>query len=190
MELENQQQLDLIAQTIKMAQRRFYNDSPYYILWGSAVFVASIAQYVLLLSAPAYNAIPWAVCIPLALILQFAMIRRQKKSETIKTHIETLLNTMWMAFGITLFILLSFSAKLGSNTYPVVLCLYAITTFISGTVFKINAFLVGAIACWVFAILGFFVDFQYQLLLLAAGVLLAFIVPGIILRMREKSEIN
>jgi hypothetical protein len=94
---------------------------------------------------------------------------------------------MWIAFGISLFIIIFFSQKLGLGTYPVILCLYALSTFVSGGAFKIKAFLFGSICCWILAIVGFFVDFEIQLLLLAAGVLVAFIIPGIILRSSEKA---
>lgn len=187
MELENKQQLELIAQTIKMAQRRFHNDSPYYILWGTAVFIASILQYILLQFDSDYNAIGWAICIPAAILIQLILLRKQKQTEKVKTHVESLLNTMWTAFGITLFVVLSFSSKLGANTFPIILCLYALSTFIAGSAFKIKAFMVGAVACWGLAIACFFVEMDLQLVLLAAGVLLAYIVPGIILRSSEQN---
>jgi hypothetical protein len=182
MENQNQQHLDLIAQVIKSAQRRYQDDSPYYILWGCAVFTASIAQFILLPFAPSYNGLAWGISIPTALIIQMFIIQKQKKKEKIKTHIESLMISMWVAFGITIFIILSFSFKLEHNTYPIVLCLYAFSTFVSGSAFKIKAFLFGSIACWVFAIISFFMGFEIQLLLLAAGVLFAFIIPGIALR--------
>ena len=187
MEISNQQQLDLIAQMIKSSQRRFYDDSPYYILWGSAVFIASILQYFLLAQANEYNAIGWAIVIPVALLVQFILIRKQKQAEKVTTQMETVLASMWIAFGITMFIILFFSSKIGLATYPIILCLYAITTFVSGCAFKIKAFVLGSLVCWSSALIGFFVAFDIQLLLLAAGVLFAFIIPGIILRMQEKS---
>ena len=190
MENSNQQNLELIAQVIKTAQRRFYEDSPYYILWGSTVFLASILQYILILIQSEFNAIGWLVLIPSALIIQFIIMRKEKKKEKIKTHVGSLLANMWIAFGITLFIVLMFSNKIGINTYPIILCLYAISTFISGSAFKIKAFILGSVSCWIFAIIGFFVQFNTQLLLLAAGVLFAFIIPGIILKASEKSEAN
>lgn len=189
MEISNQQQLDLIAQMIKSAQRRFYDDSPYYILWGSAVFIASLVQYYLLWQNDGNNAIGWAIVIPTALLIQFFLISKQKKKEKFKTHLESVLVSMWIAFGITLCIILFFSSKIGVNTYPIILCLYAITTFVSGGAFKIKAFVFGSIVCWILAIIGFFVDFQIQLLLLATGVLFAFVIPGIILRLHEKAEL-
>jgi hypothetical protein len=188
MENSNKQNLDLIAQMVKTAQRRFYDDSPYYILWGCAVFLASILQYFLLVGQNMNTGIGWAIFIPLALIIQLILIRRQKKKENVKTHIESLLISMWMAFGISLFIILFFANKIGIYTFPIILCFYAITTFVSGGAFKIKAFQFGALVCWILAIIGFFIDYQNQLLLLAAGVLFAFIIPGIILRANEKAE--
>lgn len=182
MENPNQQHLDLIAQVIKSAQRRYQDDSPYYILWGCSIFTACIAQFVLLHFAPSYNGLAWGISIPAAIIIQMFIIQKQMKKEKIKTHVESLLASMWIAFGVTIFIILSFSFKLEHNTYPIVLCLYAFSTFVSGSAFKIKAFLFGSIACWVFAIISFFVAFEIQLLLLAAGVLFAFIIPGIALR--------
>jgi hypothetical protein len=190
METTSQNNLDLIAQMIKTAQRRFHEDSPYYILWGTAVFIASLAQYLLLMQNTEYNAIPWAVCIPAALLVQFFIIKKQKQEEKVKTHVERILISMWIAFGITLFIVMLFANKIGLATYPVILCLYALSTFISGAAFKIKAFLFGSIACWFFAIIGFFVSFENQLLLLSAAVLVAFIIPGIILRRSEKEALN
>lgn len=188
MENSAQQNLELIATMIKQAQRRFYNDSPYYILWGSAVFLASLVQYFLILKGNSLNGLGWAIFIPAALVIQLFIIRKQKKEEQIKTAVESLLVSMWVAFGISIFIILLFSFKLQELTYPIVLCLYAFCTFIAGSAFKIKTFIFGAVACWIFAITAFFVSFEKQLLLLAAGVLFAFIIPGVILRSNEKTH--
>ena len=187
MEHSNQENLELIAQMIKTAQRRFYDDSPYYILWGFAIFFASLLQYILLRGNSEYNSIGWAIFIPVAIIGQLIIVAKQKKKERVKTHVESILVYMWTAFGVSMFIIIFFSQKIGLNTYPIILCLYALSTFVSGGAFKIKAFLFGSVCCWVLAIIGFYVDFQTQLLLLAAGVLAAFIIPGIILRSNEKA---
>jgi hypothetical protein len=190
MENSNQQSLDLIANMIRTAQRRFYNDSPYYILWGCAVFFASITQYLLIQTSFTQNGIGWIILIPAALIVQLFIIKKQKKTEKSKTHIESLMVNMWIAFGVTLFIILTFSFKLGANTFPIILCLYALSTFVSGSAFKIKAFIFGSIACWILAVVSFFISIHLQLLLLSAGVMFAFIIPGIILRINEKAEQN
>ena len=188
MENTAQQNLDFIAQMMKSAQKRFYNDSPYYILWGAAVAIASILQYVLLRNNNPNNGIGWAIVIPIAIIVQLLIVKKQKKESQSKTMVEHILVSMWMAFGVSIFIVLLFASQLLLNTYPVLLCFYALTTFVSGTAFKIKSFVWGAIACWIFAIVSFFVTFDVQLLLLAAGALAAFVVPGIVLRRSEKAE--
>ena len=190
MENVNQQHLDLIASMIRTAQRRFYDDSPYYILWGCTVFAASMVQYVLIQLAYANHGIVWAIFIPLALLFQFILHNKQKQQEVSKTHIESLMASMWIAFGITLFIILFFAYKLGENTYPIILCLYALSTFVSGAAFKIKTFILGSIVCWILAIVSFFLSFETQLLCLATGVLFAFIIPGIMLRVNEKAQGN
>lgn len=188
MENTHEQNLELIAQMIRTAQRRFYDDSPYYILWGCAIFCASLLQFLLINSQVEDNGIGWIIFIPAGIVGQLILLARQKKNERVKTHVETVLVYMWIAFGVSLFIVLVFSFKLGLNTYPVILCLYALSTFISGGAFRIRAFLFGSVCCWILAVVAFFADFQTQLLLLAAGVLAAFIVPGIILRSSEREH--
>jgi hypothetical protein len=188
MENTNQQNLDLIANTIKIAQRRFFDDSPYFILWGCAVFFASLIQYFLTLFSYSNNGIGWIIIIPIAIICQIIIVKTQRKNEKTKTYIENIMVSMWIAFGISLFIILFFSYKIENNTYPIILCLYAFTTFVSGKAFKINAFIFGSFVCWINSIISFFVEFNTQLILLASGVLFAFIIPGIILRINEKGE--
>lgn len=181
--------LELIATMIKAAQRRFQDDSPYYILWGSTVFLAGFIQYLLILWSNIYNGLIWAILIPVALIVQFLIIRKQQKNEKSKTRTENLMNSMWIAFGITLFIILCFSSKLNESTFPVILCLYALSTFVSGYAFKIKAFLFGSIICWLLAILSFIITSEIQLIFLAIGALFAFFIPGVILRKQEKTEL-
>ena len=84
MENQNQQHLDLIAQVIKSAQRRYQDDRPYYILWGCAVFLSCIVQFTLLHFAPTYNGLAWGVSIPTAIIIQMFIIQKQKKKEKMK----------------------------------------------------------------------------------------------------------
>lgn len=187
-ENEFQQNLDIITQVIKTAQRRYYNDSPYFILWGTAVFLSSLLQFILIQNNMPFNEIGWAISIPLSIIIQIVLIQKEKKKSNSRTHVESLLNSLWIGFGITLFIFLFHSYQLNFNIFPITLGLYALSTFISGTAFKMNSFLVGSIACWIFSILCFYVDFQYQILLLSAGALIAFIIPGITLRIKEKNN--
>jgi low temperature requirement protein LtrA len=44
----------------------------------------------------------------------------------------------------------------------------------------------GARACWLMSIASYFIDFEYQLLLLAAAMIVSYIIPGYVLNARYK----
>jgi hypothetical protein len=89
----------------------------------------------------------------------------------------------WIAFGASLFIVLTLGGKVGWEvTYPVVILLYGIGTFISGGVLRFLPLILGGIACWVISCIAFFVSFDIQLLLLAGSLLVAYIIPGHLLK--------
>ena len=183
-EMENQaiQNLDLIQKMIMTAQRRFADNSNFYLLWGISVSLACIIQYILINLQNPYNSIVWLVIIPIALVLQVLFLIKKKKTEKVRTHIESLMGKMWIAFGISLGIVLSFASHLQENTFPIVLCLYAISVFIAGGALQLKSLYVGALCCWALAIVSFFVSMETQLLLLAAAVIVAYVIPGIIIK--------
>lgn len=182
----NEENLQLITQMIKAAQRRFTDDSSLYLLWGFTVCIASLIQYALLRIDNAYYYIGWLVLIPIAVVSFLYLLAKQKKKEKVKTHIEGLLEYMWIAFCISMCIVLAFIWKLQENTYPVLLCLYAISTFICGGALRLKALIIGAVGCWVIAIISFFVNFELQSLLLSLAVIIAYIIPGFVIRKHNK----
>ena len=72
--------------------------------------------------------------------------------------------------------------KLQLNTYPMVLMVYGLWLFISGGAIKFKPLIIGGIINWLIGIISFFVPFDLQLLLLAAAVLLGYIIPGYMLK--------
>lgn len=176
------QNLELIQKMIKTAQRKFADDSNFYLLWGFAISFACIIQYLLIKADSPYNYVAWLVVMPLALVLQILFVYKKRREERVRTHIESLMGKMWTAFGISLGIVLSFSGHLQENTYPVVLCLYAISVFVAGGALQLKSLYMGAVCCWALAIVSFFVDMETQLLLLSAAVIVAYVIPGLILK--------
>lgn len=182
MENSNEEYLDTIHRMIRTAQRQFVDTSALYILWGCAVAFACILQYVLIRMEYEHNYIGWLILMPGAGIAQFLLMRQQRRTQRVRTHIERVLGAMWTAFGVSLGIVLFMSGRLQESTYPIVLCLYAISIFVVGSALRLRVFTVGAICCWVIAIISFFVPFDIQLILLAIAVIVAYVIPGFILR--------
>ena len=71
--------------------------------------------------------------------------------------------------------------------------IYGIWLFVSGGTLEFRPLIIGGILNWGLALISFYLDFEYQLLALAAAVLLGYIVPGYMLRSRynkaEKSNL-
>ncbi|MBK7308160.1 MAG: hypothetical protein IPI88_14815 [Chitinophagaceae bacterium] len=69
-----------------------------------------------------------------------------------------------------------------------VLLFYGIPTFLSGFVMRFTPLKLGGIACWLLAIGSTFVAPIYYLILLAVAVLIAWIIPGYLLRKKFKNQ--
>jgi hypothetical protein len=183
--MENRQQLDLISEMIATARKEFNQDGTIFLLWGWLVAIASISQYVLIKMDSEYNSLPWLLMI-VGMIAQFVIMHRNSNRQRVKTHVGKVIGYTWMAFGISLGITLFMQGKLLQNTFPMVMILYAIGIFISGAALQVRALIIGAIACWCCAIAAFFVNIEEQLLLLAAAVIMAYIIPGYVLNAKYK----
>lgn len=186
MENKEGQQMAIISEMIATARQEFNHNGFIYLLWGWLVFIASLSQYFLLQANSEYNGIPWLL-MPVGALIQIITAITGKKDKRVKTHVGRIIGHAWIAFGISLFIVLFMSDKLGINTMPLVMVLYAIGIFISGGALRVRAMIWGAVTCWCIAAASFFADYPQQLLLLAAAVLIAYIIPGYVLNRRYKN---
>jgi hypothetical protein len=94
-----------------------------------------------------------------------------------------------IAFGISLGIVLVFQSKLGMNTYPMVMTVYAVQLFVWGGALRFRPLIIGGIINWALGIAAFFVTFDIQLFLIAAAALVGFAIPGHLLKSRfQKSK--
>ena len=178
-------QLAIISEMIQTARKEFNENGTIFLMWGWAVTVASLAQFVLLQMNNPYNSWPWML-MPLAAIAQFFIMRQERRNEKVKTHVGKVIGRLWLIVGLSIGLTIVMSQFLEKNTYPILLMLYAIGTFVTGSALKVNALVYGAICCWIMSIASYFIDFEYQLLLLAAAMIVSYIIPGYVLSARYK----
>ncbi len=189
MENENlspEQSLEIINQMVRRAQNNLSNNGFYFIFWGWLVFVTSILFY-LLIEINCDN--PWMVwmlmfagCI-YSIVHPFLLKRKnEEKAPRMKTYVETYLGYLWIAFGISLFIVLSMGFCLKEATYPVVIMLYGIGTFVSGGLLNFSPLKIGGACNFGISVLAFLVNFKIQILLLSLSLLISYIIPGHLLR--------
>ena len=86
---------------------------------------------------------------------------------------------LWMAFLVTLFSVLFGMGKVGLEaSYPIIMLLYGLGTFVSGGILKFKPLKVGGIVAWICGTIAFHVDFTDQLLLIMVAIISSYIIPG------------
>ncbi len=180
----------LIDSMINQAKNRFSENGFLYLLWGWLILFCSIGHFVLLqLKWFQHPEIIWTSCW-LAVIFQVVYLIKTKKKEVVKTYSEDIINYIWICFGITMFML---SFILGKSQgwdkiYALFLMLYGTPTFLSGVVMQFKPLKIGGISCWVLSFISMFLLPVYGLLLLAAAMIAAWIVPGYLLRKKYNQQ--
>ena len=105
---------------------------------------------------------------------------RQQKSSS---YIDFFMKYLWIAFGASIgLILLICLIKAPAVTYPMILVLYGIGTFVSGGALEFKPLIWGGILCWILALVAAMVSFENQLIVLAVAVLGSYIIPGHLLQ--------
>lgn len=182
----SEQSLELIHRMIKTAQHEIEDDSFYFLLWGWAVFVACVLNFILLKVGYAYPFIGWLTLMPLAGVATSVYSSKKKKEVKVKSYIDSLMGYVLSSFLVCLFMTLFFQSKLGLNTYPMVMMVYGFWLFISGGALKFKPLIIGGVINWIIAAFSFFIGFELQLIALGVAVLLGYIIPGHMLKNKFK----
>jgi len=182
--------LRLIDNMINQAKNRFTENGFLYLLWGWVVFVCAVFHFTViklrLFKHPEWVWIStWAV-----VIFQVIYLARVKRKTKVKTYSEGIIDAIWICFGVCMFVLATIVGRFDLWVYmnSLVLLFYGVPTFLSGFVMRFTPLKVGGIACWALAIASTYVSPVYYLLFIAAAVLIAWIIPGYLLRQKFKNQ--
>lgn len=193
METENfseQNSLQFIQSMINRAKNKFTENGTLYLLWGFTVLLCCLLQFVLsYFFKYAQSYIVWSLTW-LAVIYQLIYLSRRKKNLHVKTYTEEIMNFVWLTFIFSLFLIvfILWYYQLLYCINPLLLVLYGIPTFLSGIILKFRPLIVGGVCCWVFAVFSVFVDNAFHSVFIAAAVIIAWIIPGYMLRTRFYKE--
>lgn len=190
--LSGLESLAIINQMINKAKNHFSEDGSLYLFWGWLVLCCGLGHFIL-----EYFAItdkPWAVWFLTwagALYMVF-YLRKQRRRAIVKTYAEEMIGTIWLTFAILMVVgAVAFGRLIPEYyryNYIYVLIMYGMPTFLSGAVLKFKPLMFGALACWVLALAAGSVDFKYHPLFIAFAVILAWIIPGYILKYRYNHQ--
>jgi hypothetical protein len=178
---------------IANARERIVDNGYWYLLWGYLVFIAAISQYVLLSYVDTYYYwLPWPVLMILGGVISAFSAYRQASRARHRTFFDTVMVSLWSAFLIVILLILAFTG-LGKISflacYPIIMIVYGLGTWVSGGVLKYIPLIIGGIACWVLAGIAFYYPFEIQTLLLALSILIAYIIPGHMLKYKAAKNV-
>jgi hypothetical protein len=184
-QLSQEESLRIIHEMIAAAKNDVKADAFIFLLWGWLVFVASIAQFILVNLHVSWNSIPWML-MPVGGIITAVYSFKQGKKDRTKTNVTESLKYTWIAFTVALLIIIFFNSMNYLQVLPIIMALYGMGLFLSGGALQFKPLMFGGVFCWVCAVAGFEIQNMYQLLILATAVLGGYIIPGYLLKMNNK----
>jgi uncharacterized membrane protein YhaH (DUF805 family) len=129
----------------------------------------------------------------LAFIYQLFYLYKTKRKEKVRTYADSLIGFVWMVFIVLMFLFgFLFGREMGDNYYrlmsPGFLALYGMPTFLSGVILKFRPLIIGGVSCWILSVISTYIPYDYQLLMLAIAMIVAWIIPGYTFRAKYKKE--
>jgi hypothetical protein len=181
--------LRVIYEMIEAAKCDVRDNYFYYLLWGALVFIASLLEFVLLrvFHLP-YHYIGWPVLMGIGIFVTILYVFRKQGRSDSTSYVGSFFLYFFIGWSISLMLLLAFVIPSNHTLIqPVSLAMYALAIFVSGNILRFRPLVWGGIITWAAAVASFFSPFPVQLLITAATVIIAYIVPGWLLKRKNSS---
>jgi hypothetical protein len=184
--------LALIESMINRAANRFNEDGFMYLLWGWVVLLCSIAQFILLRIHYEKHYLVWIVTW-FAVIYQIFFLRKKRKKKAVRTYTDDIIRYVWITFVVIMFLVGFLVATIQGHEYykmidPLFLAMYGMPTFLSGIILRFKPLILGGICCWLLSVLSTFIPGDFQVLLISMAMIVAWIIPGYLLRLKFKKS--
>ncbi|HVX24911.1 MAG TPA: hypothetical protein VHB70_01115 [Parafilimonas sp.] len=189
-----QQSLQLIESMINRAKDKFAEDGSMYLIWGWLVFICSLLQFTLMhfFQYP-YHYIVWLATIPVFIYQSFYSAKKTKQQNVV-TYTDRIVGFVWITFSVEIILLGFIIGMLTTGEYythiiHILLAVYGMPVFLTGVIVRFKPLIFGGIACWVLCIISTFIKiYDYQFLLIPVAMLVAWIIPGYMLRAKYKQQ--
>jgi hypothetical protein len=186
-EFSPQESLRLIRSMIETTKYSLSDNSHYYLLWGWAVMIGCLLQYLLLtIFKYPHHYYAWFVIL-VAVVLQIMFIINDKKKERVKTFIKEANGNLWTIIGLSFVALFFIFSKMGwVNSFPIYILLYGIGTSVSGCLIKFKPLIIGGAVNMVLSAIAVHLRYDLQILMTALAILISYIIPGHLLRLHYR----
>ncbi|UZD21514.1 hypothetical protein PBT90_18530 [Algoriphagus halophytocola] len=181
-ELSSSESLAIITDMIAKAKQEAAGDgSFYFLLWGWVISICSFGHYALEKAGFEHPYYVWVLVLPSVFISFFWGIKKKSKAK-IKTHLDQVLNQLWIGVFMGIVVVLGFMPVLGFNHNPVILLLAAVGMFATGSLIRVSMVKLGAVVLAIAAVVAFLVPVSDQYLVAGIAMILGYLVPGYYLK--------
>jgi len=200
--------LALITEMINKAKGSYYDTGLSSILWGSVVAFCSLEK---LAEVHFGYKLPFDIYLLtlVAIIPQVFISLKENREKKVKSHDERLIDNLWLAFGISILLMMTVINFVIADWMPVLteyqklaghpspfkfyefilplfLILYGLPTFVTGVAYKFGPMVLGGLLCWVCSVIALYTPIKIDFLLTAFSAICAWLIPGIIIRREYK----
>jgi hypothetical protein len=187
---------EMIVQTRDNVRK---GDGNFMIAAGYIVAALAILDFILLhvLDKPYMAHWVWALMLPYFIVSQLAA-KAKARSQAVKTYADAVVAAVWTAFGYSVFLCLAviFWAAYALGTWqptvlitPVILSMTGLAQFVTARACRYKPFLYGAVIFWLGTPLSILFMDKFHLIILAACIILGFVIPGHNLNRKAKRNV-
>jgi len=182
--LSNEESLSIIHQMIRQAKTNITDSGFHWLLWGILLFLTSVATYVFIDIKAENIFLGWNIFGALTILLLTYDLVKPKKVK-VRTYMDELMQYVDIAFIVSMFVIIfSINVAVSPNAgFGYLLMIFAFLMLVKGGAVKSTSLKIGAVVNGAGAI-GILInnEFKYDMLIMAAAVLIGYIIPGFILR--------
>jgi hypothetical protein len=184
--ITEQESLVIIQQMMNKTKEQLFDNSNLFLLWGFAAFICTVTQYFLIKTNIQNSEAVW-IAMPIIAVIHIYIVIKQRSKIKVQTYNGNAISALWTAIGFA-FISIVFFASQKINILPTIILLYAIGTFVTGKVIDFKPLVFGGSVCFLLSIAIAFIKDENQLILMAAAILISYIIPGFLLKKEFKNQ--
>ncbi|MEO6813580.1 MAG: hypothetical protein ABI172_06585 [Ginsengibacter sp.] len=188
--MNERESMELIISMINKAKNNFSERGILYLAWGWVILFCCITQFVGDHFFHYENTHLVWLLIYAVIIFQIIYLRGKRHIQKAKTYTGDINAFVWITFFICMMIIIFICLRYEKYDliYPLLLVLYGMPTFLSGFIIKFQPLIIGGICCWILAIISPFINVEYHVLFIGAAVIVAWIIPGYLLKAKFKKQ--
>lgn len=186
-----EESLQVIQKTISNSRRNMREGSFYYVLWGWALILASLANYAMLkyyIQKEIYTGLwwksflVWMIFLVIGTVIQRIRIARTPGRDKVITHLDRYITILWLTSGAIMGLMVFLAYMVDSYPVPFILGITALATFVSGMMVRYIPLIIGGFVFLIASVIAIYIGGLEQLLIFAGAMVLGYLVPGYMLR--------